>query len=55
MAEWSEKPNSETPEEDTKDVVFLIMGSRLCPEICVGSVMCCFRSKVSRSVRNEVA
>ena len=55
MEEWSEKQNSETPEEDIEDVDLLMTGSRKCPEICVGPDICCLRSKVSRRVKNEVA
>jgi len=55
VAEWSEKPNSETLEEDIEEVDLVIIGSRICSDMCLGSVMCCFRSKVARSVKNEVA
>jgi len=45
---------SEKPGEDIEEVDFVMIRSRMCPEECVEDDICCFRSKVSRRVLNEV-
>ena len=50
MARWSERPGSITAGSVTMEELLVISKSNICPEECVGTEMCCERSKVSSRV-----